>query len=75
MLPEDTEDKVISLAIDVKCKINKGAGVNVIPISTFRKLCPAVFDSTGKPLEKFNEDWKTNSLWWWHYQAICCKDI
>ena len=50
MLPEDTEGKVIGPTIDVKCKIDTVAGANRMPISTFRKLCPAVFGSVENPL-------------------------
>ena len=28
-----------------------------MPISVFRRLCPAVFDFTGKAVEKFDFDW------------------
>ena len=54
MLPEDTKDKVIGPAIDVRCKIDTGAGANVMPTSAFRKLHPAMFNSSGKLLKKFN---------------------
>ena len=50
MLPEDTKCKVVGPAMDVKCKIDTDAGANVIQIFTFRKLCPAMFDSSRNPL-------------------------
>ena len=50
MLSEDTEGKVIGPTIDVKCKIDTGASANMMPITTFRKLCPAMCDFSGKPL-------------------------
>ena len=59
MLPQDTEGKTIGAPIDVKCKIDTGAGANVMPVSIFRKLCPDMFDAKGKALEKFNGDWTT----------------
>ena len=43
--------------IEVRCKIDTGAGANVMLLSVFRESCPAMFDSTGKALEKF--DWTT----------------
>ena len=58
-MPEDIEGKVIGPAIYAKHKINIDASSNVMPISTFRKLCPAMFDSSGKPLEKLSADWTT----------------
>ena len=42
MSPGDTEDKIIGPAIETKCKIDTGAATNVMPICTFRKLCPAM---------------------------------
>ena len=51
MLPKDTEGKVTGCATDIKCKIDTGAGANVMPISTFSKLCSVMFDFSGKPLE------------------------
>ena len=53
MLPEDTEGKVIGPALYIKCKIDTGA--NVMPISN--NFYPATFDSSWKPLEKFNAEW------------------
>ena len=33
--------------------MDTGAGANVMPVSVFRRLCPAMFDFNGKALEKF----------------------
>ena len=52
MLPEGT-------AIKTKYKIDTGAAANVMPISTFRKLCPAMFDANGNALDKFSKEWTT----------------
>ena len=59
MLPEDTEGKITGLAIETTCKIDKGTATNVMPISTFRKLFPAMFDANGNTLEKFSKGWTT----------------
>ena len=59
ILQEETEGKIIGPAIDTKCKIDTGTAVNVMPISTFRKLCPAMFDTNGNVLHEFNKDWTT----------------
>ena len=59
ILPEDTEGKITAPAIETKCKIDTGTAVNVMPISTFRKLCPAMFDANGNALDKFSKEWTT----------------
>ena len=56
MLPEDTEGKITGLAIETKCKIETGTAVNVMPISSFRKLFPAMFDANGNALDKFSKE-------------------
>ena len=58
MLPEGTEGTITGPAIETKCKIDTGAATNVMPISTFRKLCPAMFDA-GNVLNKFSKEWTT----------------
>ena len=57
--PEDTNGKIRGPPIEVKFKIDTGAGANILPIYVFRKLCPAMFDSSGKALKKLDEDWTT----------------
>ena len=59
MYPEDTNGKINGLPIEVKCKIDTGPGANVMPIYVFRKLCPTMFDPSGKVLKKFDADWTT----------------
>ena len=59
MLTEDTESKLISPAIDIKCKIDTDTATNVFPISTSGKLCQAMFDGNGNALDEFNKDWTT----------------
>ena len=59
MSPEDTEGKIIGPAIETNCKIDTGAAANVMLISTFEKLCPAMFDANGNALDEFNTDWTT----------------
>ena len=59
MLPEGTEGKITGLAIETKCKIDTGEATNVMPISNFRKLCPAMFDANGNALDKFSKEWTT----------------
>ena len=53
MSPEDTEGKIIGPAIET------GAATNFMPISTFRNLCPAMFDANGNVLDELNKDWTT----------------
>ena len=59
MLPDDTYGKITGPAIETKCKIDTGTAANVMPISTFRKLCPAMFDANGNGLDKFSKEWTT----------------
>ena len=49
----------VDLSIEVKCKIDIGADANIIPMYVFRKLCPAMFDSSGKGVKKLDGDWTT----------------
>ena len=56
MLPEDTEGNITGPAIETKCKIDTSADSNVMPISTFRKLHPAMFDANGNALDKFSKE-------------------
>ena len=59
MYPEDTNDKVNGPPIEVKCKIDTGAGANDMSLYVFRKLCQAMFVSSGKTLKKLDADWTT----------------
>ena len=59
MLPEDTEGKITGLAMETNCKIETSAAANVMPISSYRKSCPAVFDVSGNALDKFSKEWTT----------------
>ena len=52
MVPGDTKDNRAN--VGWRYKINTSAGVNVMPLSVFRRLCPAMFDSIGKALEKLH---------------------
>ena len=52
MCPEYTNGKISEPPIQVKCKIDTGAGSNIMPIYVFRKLCLAMFDSSGKALKE-----------------------
>ena len=63
MCPEDTNGKINEHPIEVKCKTDTGSGANVMPILVSRKLCPAMFDSSGKALKKFDADWTTLTVY------------
>ena len=56
MCPEDTNGKISGPPFVVKYKIDTGVGANIMPIYVFRKLCPAMFDSSGKALKMFDAD-------------------
>ena len=57
MCPEDTNGKSNEPSIELKCKIDTGSGANVMPAYVFKKLCPAMFDSSAKALRKSDTDW------------------
>ena len=59
MYPKDTNGKINEPPIEVKCKMDTGAGAYIMPIYVFRKLCPAMFDSSGKALRMLDADWTT----------------
>ena len=59
MLSGETKSNRMGPNVEVRCKIYTVADVNVRPFSFFRRLCPAVFDSNGKALEKLNSGWTT----------------
>ena len=74
MCPEDTNGQINGPPIEVKCKIDTDAGANIMPVYVFRKLCPAMFDSSGKALKKLDADWTTNSIWRQYDQAVWGKN-
>ena len=59
MCPEGTNDKINGPPIEIKCKIDTGAGANIMPIYIFRKLFLIMFDSSVKALKKHDADWTT----------------
>ena len=34
----------------IKCKLDMGAGVNIMPLSTYKYINPSEFDEQGKPM-------------------------
>ena len=56
MGPEDTNRKINGPPIEVKCKIDTCSGAKIMSIYVFRKLCPAMFDSSSKALRKLDAD-------------------
>ena len=54
MASEDTNSYRTGPNVEVRSKIYIVVGAALIPISVFRQLCPAMFDSTGNVLEKFD---------------------
>ena len=48
MVPPDMKGSRKGSNVEVRYKIDTGAGENVIHISVFKRLCAAMFDSTGK---------------------------
>ena len=59
MLPEDRKGKITGQTSETKCKIDTASASNVMPISSFRKLCPAMVDDNQNTLDKFSKEWTT----------------
>ena len=61
MCPEDTNSKINGPHIEVKCKIDTGAGAAIMPIYVFRKFYLAMCDTSGKTLKRLDADWGKNN--------------
>ena len=40
----------------IKCKLDTGAGVNIMPLSTYQFINPSEFDNNGKPINGYGQD-------------------
>ena len=40
----------------MKCKLDIGASVNVMPLSTYQKINPSEFDKKGQPISGYGHD-------------------
>ena len=54
--PTDTSGKATGKPIEMKCKHDTGASVNVMPLAAYKVINPSEFDKDNKPKGKFGED-------------------
>ena len=56
MYPTDTSGKTAGKPIEMKCKLDTGASVNVMPLAAYKLINPSEFDKHNKPLGGFVQD-------------------
>ena len=75
MIPEDTKGNRTGPNIEARCKTGTGISADVMLISVFRSLCPAMLDSSGKTLVKFDSVFNyPDSSWRYHHLAVWVKN-
>ena len=50
MYPTDTSGKTTGKPIEMKCKLDTGASVNVIPLAAYKLINPSEFTKENKPI-------------------------
>ena len=56
MCPTNKEGKVTAQPKVFKCKLDSGAGANVMSLKTYREVNPSEFDGQGNCVSGFNND-------------------
>ena len=56
MYPTSVQDKNTGPVKQVKCKIDSGAGANVMSLDNYKKVNPSKFDEAGNSLAGFSND-------------------
>ena len=56
MYPTDTSGKTTGKPIEMKCKLDTGASVNVMLLAAYKLINPSEFDKNNKPKGKFGQD-------------------
>ena len=56
MYPNDTSVRTTGKPIEMKCKLDTGASVNVMPLAAYKLINPSEFDKDNKPKGKFGQD-------------------
>ena len=56
MYPTDTSGKTTGKPIKMKCKLDTGASVNVMPLAAYKLINPSEFDKDNKPIGGFGQD-------------------
>ena len=56
MYPTDTSGKTTGKPIKMKCKLDTGASVNVMPLAAYKLINPSEFTKDNKPIGGFGQD-------------------
>ena len=56
MYPTDTSGRTTGKPIEMKCKLDTGASVNVMPLAAYKLINPSEFDKDNKPIGGFGQD-------------------
>ena len=56
MYPTDTSGRTTGKPIEMKCKLDTGASVNVMPLAAYKLIKPSEFDKDNKPIGGFGQD-------------------
>ena len=56
MYPTDTGGKTTGKPIEMNCKLDTGASVNVMPLAAYKLINPSEFDKDNKPKGGFGQD-------------------
>ena len=56
MYPTDTSGKTTGKPREMKCKLDTGASVNVMPLAAYKLINPSEFDKDNKPKRGFGQD-------------------
>ena len=56
MYPTDTSGKTTGKPTEMKCKLDTGASVNVMPLAAYKIINPSEFTKDNKPIGGFGQD-------------------
>ena len=56
MYPTDKSGRRTGKPIEMKCKLDTGASVNVMPLTAYKLINPSEFDKDNKPIGGFGQD-------------------
>ena len=56
MYPTDTSWRTTDKPIEMKCKLDTGASINVMPLAAYKLINPSEFDKDNKPIGGFGQD-------------------
>ena len=56
LYPTDTSGRTTGKPTEMKCKLDTGASVNVMPLAAYKLINPSEFDKDNKPIGGFGQD-------------------